>query len=183
MNRVFGIWLASSLAIGLASTVSAQEYVFPGAVVDGPVVDGGFVNGGFGNTYVQQPPISGVPGNRWNMLGGPTYLDGVIYPESYLQPGTVVTQPGTVITQPRPVVVQPRTVLGRRRTYTRGYNAGPAPYRTPLPQTRLYGEGGMMAPNAYSPYNRQQTYGEAYGLGPYGTNYYSEYYQGRPLYP
>jgi len=187
--------LAASLAIWLSSTATAQQYVVPGTVVDGD----GFANGSFGGYYVQQPPMSGVPGNRWNMLGGPTYPNGVIYPMDYLEPrditppGTVVTQPQPVVGPPReaaaqPVVAQPRTVvtrrglLGRRRVYTQAAG-GPAPYRSTLPQTRIYGDGSIMTPNGYSAANRGQTYGEGYGLGPYGTNYYSEYYQGRPVYP
>jgi hypothetical protein len=201
MKRVSSLLLASSLAIMPSTTATAQQYVFPGTVVDG----GGFVDGSFGGYYVQRPPLSGVPGNRWNMLGGLTYPNGVIYPEAYLDPDNAVTPPGTVITQPQPLVgppqeaeaqpqpqpaaaPQPRNVvvrrglLGRRRVYTQAAG-GPAPYRTPLPQTRIYGDGSIMAPNGYSPANRVQTYGEGYDLGPYGSNYYSEFYQGRPVYP
>ena len=200
MKRVSGILLASSLAIWLSSSASAQQYVVQGTDLNGD----GIADGSFGGYYVQQPPLSGVPGNRWNMLGGATYPNGVIYPQDYLEPsnitppGTVITQPQPVVgppaaaaaqPQPQPVVVQrPRTVvvrrglLGRRRVYTQA-SGGPAPYQNPLPQTRIYGDGSIMAPNGYSAANRGQTYGEGYDLGPYGSNYYSEFYQGRPVYP
>jgi len=161
MNRVFGVLLASSLAIGLGSTVSAQEFDFPGEVVQGPI-QGGFVNGGFGNTYVQPPPVTGIPGNRWDMLAGPSYAEGIPYGERTFE-------------EQRPARVAPRP-----RVNARFYGRAPAPYGTPLPMSRLYGDGAT-AP-LYAPFNRHQAYGQGYELGPYGSNYYSEFWHGQPTY-
>jgi hypothetical protein len=178
MKRVPAILLASSLVFWLSSTARAQQYIVPGAVVD---ADGdGFVDGSFGGNYVQRPPITGVPGNRWNMWGESEHPNGVVPPVAEAQPYVGPPQ-AAVAPQPRTVVTR-RGLLGRRRVYTQA-SGGPAYYRNQLPQTRIYGDGSIMAPNGYSPANRQQTYGEGYGLGAYGTNYYSNYYQGRPIYP
>lgn len=149
MTRVFGMVLASSLTVGLTSIASAQEFVFPDAV-----------DGAFGTPYVQPPPVSGVPGNRWDMLAGPSYAEGIPY--------------GGIVERPARAGV-------RSRNIPRVYARGPAPYRTPLPTTRLYGVGGFM-PSTYTPYNRGQAYGQAYGMGPYGSNYYSNYWHGQPIY-
>ena len=151
MTRVFGMVLASSLAVGLASIASAQESVLPNDV-----------DGAFGTPYVQPPPVSGVPGNRWDMLAGPSYAEGIPY--------------GGAFVEQRPA----RAGLRSRNT-PQTYARGPAPYRTALPTTRLYGAGGFM-PSTYTPYNRAQAYGEAYGMGPYGSNYYSGYWHGQPIY-
>lgn len=190
MKRISGFLLASSLAIVLLSSPArAQQYIAPGTGYD---LDGdGFVDGSFGGNYVQQPPM-GIPGNRWNMLSAVPDPNLATYPQAYVE-GDVVSSDGTAV-QPRAfvgppqaaVVQRPRTVvvrrglLGRRRVYAQDFG-GPAPYQNALPQTRIYGDGSIMAPNGYSTTNRWQTYGQGYGLGPYGSNYYSQYYQGRPL--
>jgi hypothetical protein len=177
MKRVPAILLASSLVFWLSSTARAQQYIVPGAVdADG----NGFVDGSFGGNYVQRPPVTVVPGNRWNMWGESEHPNGVVPPVAEAQPYVGPPQ-AAVAPQPRTVVTR-RGLLGRRRVYTQA-SGGPAYYRNALPQTRIYGDGSIMAPNGYSPANRQQTYGEGYGLGAYGTNYYSNYYQGRPIYP
>jgi hypothetical protein len=79
------------------------------------------------------------------------------------------------------------------RTYARGYSRPPAPFRRALPRGNLADlngapEGGIPG---YTPESRYQTYGQAYGMGPYGTNYYSGYWHGyapmnyypAPVYP
>ena len=171
MKRVFGIGLASTLAIGLASTVSAQEFGFPGEVVDGLVEGSGVADGSFGSTYVQPPPVTGIPGNRWSMLGGPIYFEGVPYEyyeeEEFVPPFLV---------NPPPAAPRAKGRNGRKIAQP------PAPYGTPLPRGRLYG-AGMPTPPLYAPFNRHQSYGAAYGLGPYGSNYYSGYWHGQPIYP
>lgn len=170
MKRVFfGVILASTLSVGLASTLSAQEFGFPGEVVDGPVLGSG-VDGGFGNTYIQPPPVTGIPGNRWSMLGGPSYFEGIPYEAEIAHDSPFVTAP--------PVAAAP--VQGRRNG--RKVAGPPAPYGTPLPQGRLYGQG-MPTPPLYAPSSRYQAYGAAYGMGPYGSNYYSGFWHGQPIYP
>jgi hypothetical protein len=99
---------------------------------------------------------------------------------SFDSSGAYAVQPGVpYATQTRPAI-GPR-VLGRNnratRTYSRGYNQAPAPYATQLPQGQLYWPGSYMTPN-YVPFNRYQSYGYGYGRGPYGSNFYGNYYKG-----
>jgi hypothetical protein len=170
-SAFFGIVPAATLAIGLASasTACAQEFGFPGEVVDGPVLGAG-VDGGFGNTYIQPPPVTGIPGNRWSMLGGPSYFEGIPYEAEIARDSPFLTA--------QPVAAAP--VQNRRNG--RKVAVAPAPYGTPLPQGRLNG-AGMPTPPLYAPYTRYQTYGAAYGMGPYGSNYYSGFWHGQPIYP
>ena len=66
-----------------------------------------------------------------------------------------------------------------QRTYARGYQNAPAPYRRELPRGSLADLNQLPAGvPAYSPYARYQTYGQAYGMGPYGSNSYSQYWHG-----
>jgi hypothetical protein len=72
------------------------------------------------------------------------------------------------------------------RTAIRNANRPPAPYRRALPRGNFENFNDLPAGvPAYSPYARQQTYGQAYGMGPYGSNFYSGWWKGYTpeLYP
>lgn len=66
-----------------------------------------------------------------------------------------------------------------QRTYARGYKQAPEPFRRELPRGSLadLNQAPAGVPT-YSPFARYQTYGQAYGMGPYGSNYYSQYWHG-----
>jgi hypothetical protein len=173
VKRVLGMIPASVLAIGLASTVNApaQEFVFPGAVIDDSPAGDAVVSGAFGINYTQPPPVTGIPGNRWNMLAGPSYVEGMPYAEA-----TATPYDDPFVANP-PAAAAPRA---RGRRNGRAVATVPPPYLTPLPITRLQGEGGLMPP-VYAPFVRQRTYGAGYGMGPYGSNYYSNFWHGQPI--
>ncbi|WP_165073444.1 hypothetical protein [Paludisphaera rhizosphaerae] len=66
-----------------------------------------------------------------------------------------------------------------QRTYARGYEQAPAPFSRELPRGSLTDLNQLPAGvPTYSPFARYQTYGQAYGMGPYGSNYYSQYWHG-----
>ncbi|WP_165250684.1 hypothetical protein [Paludisphaera soli] len=185
--------VTACLATIAAASASAQDVGEPAAY------------GGFGGAYVQAPslyyPYPGVIESRFGTFFTVPVVPGV--PESHIEAATIdatnAAHAGAV--DPAAALAPeakdaPAAVGANRkptRTYARGYSRPPAPFRRALPRGNLADlnlapEGGIPA---YTPESRYQTYGQAYGLGPYGTNYYSGYWHGyapmnyypAPVYP
>lgn len=71
-----------------------------------------------------------------------------------------------------------RTNRRAPRTTLRNANNPPAPYRRALPRGNFEDLNNVPAGvPVYSPYARYQTYGQAYGMGPYGSNQYSGWWK------
>jgi len=148
MNRIFAAVLVLSLALCAGSASWGQD--FAGS------------DGSFGGNYVERYPgfIYGPPGNRWAAYFANPYA-GPIYP---LAP---------------PYAVSPEAEDGPEETqvYTRGYTQGPAPFRRGLRRGRAVMPNGA-PPAVYMIPREMTTRGWGYGIGPYGTDYYSGMYQG-----
>jgi len=114
-------------------------------------------DGSFGGGYIQHYPgyLYGPHGNRWYAYFGNPPSDAAYY--------------AVPATPEEPQV------------YTRGYDQAPAPYRRALPRGQAFLPNGL-PPSGYTPLLRDQTQGGwSYGVGPYGTNYYSGMYKGWPI--
>lgn len=112
-------------------------------------------DGSFGGGYIQHYPgyLYGVHGNQWAAYFG--------------NPPPVTAYMVVPVTPEEPTT----------RVYNRGYNQAPAPYRRALPRGQAILPNGL-PPSGFVPPLRTQTYGWGYGVGPYGTNYYSGMYKG-----
>ncbi len=157
MGRILEVMFGAWLLLGLVSGVSAQ------GVVNYPPASGYFV-------YI--PPSYPAP-----EAFGSQYVETFpSFAGSFGSTGAYAVQPGVpYATQTRPAAA-PR-VRGRNHRATRTSSQPPAPYETQLPQGQLYWPDTYMTPN-YAPLSRYQSYGSGYGRGPYGSNFYTGYYQG-----
>lgn len=186
--------VAACLATFAVSTARAQDFGdFP-------------AYGGFGGTYVQAPslyyPYPGIVESRFGTFFSTPIIPGV--PESRLEAATIeatnAAHAGIEADQVAPAAAEAeKNAVGKAatrkatRTYARGYNRPPAPFRRVLPRGDL-ADLNLPAQGivpAYTPDSRYQTYGQSYGMGPYGTNHYSGYWHGyapmnyypTPIYP
>ena len=149
--------------------------------------------GGFGGQYVQAPslyyPYPGVIESRFGTYFSTPIIPGV--PETAIEAATInaanAARQGidlraeAAARDAADAAKGERNVVrkdGSTRTYARGYNRPPAPFRRALPRGDLGDINSGFTPSTYSPAARMQTYGQAYGMGPYGTNYYSGYWHG-----
>lgn len=148
MNRIFAAVLVLSLTLCAGSASWGQD--FAGA------------DGSFGGNYVEHYPgfVYGPPGDRWAAYFGNPYAMP-IYPIA-------------------PVVPETETEAAPRETqvYTRGYNQPPAPYRRGLRRGRAIMPNGAPPAVYMIPSREMTTRGWGYGIGPYGTDYYSGMYKG-----
>ena len=157
MGRILEVMFGAWLLLGLVSGVSAQ------GVVNYPPASGYFV-------YI--PPSYPAP-----EAFGSQYVETFpSFAGSFGSTGADAVQPGVpYATQTRPAAAA--RVRGRNHRATRTSSQPPAPYATQLPQGQLYWPDSYMTPN-YTPVSRYQSYGSGYGRGPYGSNFYTGYYQG-----
>ncbi|MGB0067104.1 MAG: hypothetical protein WBQ11_03575 [Isosphaeraceae bacterium] len=157
MGRILEVMFGAWLLLGLVSGVSAQE------VVNYPPASGNMV-------YV--PPSYPAP-----EAFGSQYVETFpSFAGSFDSTGAYAVQPGVLYaTQTRPAAAA--RVRGRNLRATRTYSQPPALYAMQLPQGQLYWPDSFMTPN-YAPLSRYQSYGSGYGRGPYGSNFYTGYYQG-----
>jgi len=157
MGRTLEVMFGAWLLLGLVSGVSAQ------GVVNYPPASGYFV-------YI--PPSYPAP-----EAFGSQYVETFpSFAGSFGSTGAYAVQPGVpYATETRPAAAA--RVRGRNHRATRTSSQPPAPYATQLPQGQLYWPDSYMTPN-YTPVSRYQSYGSGYGRGPYGSNFYTGYYQG-----
>lgn len=185
--------------LGAAACLSLMTTAFPAS----PARAQGY--GGFGGEYVQTPslyyPYPGVIESRFG-----TYFSVPVVPpifaETPVEAATInaanaahegvlpvqkaqadadarAAQDGADRAAVDPALTRKATRRKTQRTYARGYEAPPAPYRRELPRGSLADLNQLPAGvPAYSPFARHQAYGQAYGMGPYGTNYYSNNWHG-----
>ncbi|MDG3006805.1 hypothetical protein [Paludisphaera mucosa] len=163
--------------------------------------------GGFGGQYVQAPslyyPYPGIIESRFG-----TYFSVPVMAETAETPIEAATIDATNAAQlgieadavdPKDVDVakakdaakakaapvaakaalKARVARKPAKVYARGYDREPAPFRRVLPRGNLDDLNNAPAGiPTYSPYARYQAYGQAYGMGPYGSNFYSNYWHG-----
>ena len=157
MSRIPEVMFGAWLLVGLVSGVSAQ------AMVNYPPATGNMVD---------VPPSYPAP----EAFGGQYVETFPSFAESFDSSSAYAVQPGVpYATQTRPATAV--RVRGRNLRATRTYSQAPAPYATQLPQGQLYWSDSFVTPN-YAPLSRYQSYGSGYGRGPYGSNFYTGYYQG-----
>jgi hypothetical protein len=168
MRRLMGGLVLSVLWVGFGGSARAQ--------MPAPTT-----YGGFGMEYTQMVPANSYVLDRfWTIQATPAVGTQMPAP-------MVVQQPAVV---QRPAVVQPR-VNPRRvaraaragRAFARGgaVTYGPAglQYATPLPTGSLYWPGAPTAGTPiYTPAQRYASYGQGYGLSPYGSADYGSMYKG-----
>ena len=164
MNRILGFMLGAAAILGGGEAVRAQGVVYwPPASGHMEIV----------------PPVYAGPG----AVGG-QYLETFPTFNGGYQPNAPSTTQSYVPygTQTRPA--QAAKARGRAargtRVYSRGYNQAPAPYATQLPRGQLVWPGSALAPG-YTPASRYQSYGNGYGVSPYGSNFWGGYYKGFPM--
>jgi hypothetical protein len=130
------------------------------------------MNGGFGFDYAQTTPSNSYVLDRWWMVQA-TPTVGTTLP-----PSTVVEQPATVQpANPRRVSRAARTGRSISRVSSRPYSWAGARPVTPLPTGSLYWPAPAGVP-LYSPVQRYASYGEGYGVSPYGSADYGAQYKG-----
>ncbi len=183
--------LAAACLIGSAATVSAQEAWGPSAY------------GGFGGQYAQTPslyyPFPGVIESRFG-----TYFSAPVVPP--LGADTIVEAASIDAVNAAHEGIDPvakakadadaranadeRAAGGRRKTASRAGRRGPGTTlrnsnSPPPPFRRALPRGDYQALNdrpagvpTYTPFARHQTYGQAYGMGPYGSNFYAGWWHG-----
>jgi hypothetical protein len=132
------------------------------------------VNGGFGFEYTQPIPANSYVLDRYWWVQ-PTPVVGTTMP-----PATVVAPQPAPVQQP----VNPRRVTramraGRSLSRLGGqpYTRSGQPVATPLPTGSLYRPATVGMP-LYSPAQRYASYGQGYGLSPYGSTDYGGLYKG-----
>ena len=149
MNRVFAAVLVLSLALCAGSASWGQEFAG--------------TDGSFGGNYVESYPgfAYGPPGNRWAAYYANPYA-APIYPTApyYQAPYEAQFAPGE-----SPVVAR-----GRRQP--------PPAYRRGLRRGQAILPNGAPPAVYFVPSRDQTTRGWGYGIGPYGTDYYSGMYKG-----
>jgi hypothetical protein len=132
------------------------------------------VNGGFGFEYTQPIPSNSYVLDRWWMVQ-PTPVVGTTLP-----PSTVVEQPAPVQpANPRRVTRAIRTGRSFSRVSGRPYSRTGMQATNPLPTGSLYSPAMVGVP-LYSPEQRYASYGQGYGLSPYGSAEYGALYKGLP---
>jgi hypothetical protein len=164
MSRTLGFMLGAIVILSLGQGVKGQ------GVVNYPPAEG---------HMVIVPPLNPAPG----AVGSPYVETFPRYGNTYqANPSYPVQQVVPYATQTRPApAARGRVRLPRgTRVYSRGYAQAPAPYATQLPRGDLQWPGSYLTPG-YSPYSRFQTYGQGYGVSPYGSNYWGGYYKGFPM--
>lgn len=162
--------------------------------------------GGFGGQYSQAPslyyPYPGVIESRFGTYFTVPVVPGVIETpiegatidaanaaQAGIAPGDLAkadAEAKAVADQAEAAARRPPVNAGRarreartQRAYAQGRDQTPAPFRRPLPRGSFEPMNNIPAGlPMYSPYARYQSYGQAYGMGPYGSNYYSGYWHG-----
>jgi hypothetical protein len=132
------------------------------------------VNGGFGFEYTQPIPSNSYVLDRWWWVQ-PTPVVGTTMP------------PTAAVEQPAPAPVQPvnprraaraiRTGRSLSRVGARTSSRSVTPAVIPLPTGSLYRPAPAGLP-LYSPAQRYASYGQGYGLSPYGSADYGALYKG-----
>lgn len=183
--------LTTACLLGFATTASAQG-------VGGP---SGY--GGFGGQYVQAPslyyPFPGAIESRFGNyfsvpivppLGADTIMEAAsidaanaahegIDPVVKAKADAEARAEADAAAVARAPKAAARTNRRAPRATLRYANDPPAPYRRALPRGNFDELNNMPAGvPTYSPYARYQTYGQAYGMGPYGSNTYSGWWKG-----
>jgi hypothetical protein len=158
MCRLTGLVLALVLVVAAGQEARAQ------APVPGP--------GGFGFEYTQTLPSNSLILDRWWMLEA-TPAVGTALP-----PPAVVQQPAAVEpANPGRAARPTRVVRSFSRVSSRPLNPAGVQPTTSLPTGSLYWPGAAGVP-LYSPAQRYATYGQGYGVSPYGTADYGAAYKG-----
>jgi hypothetical protein len=156
MRRLTGSALAVVLVVVIGREARAQAVV----TARGP--------GGFGQEYTQSPPSNSVLLDRWWMLEmTPAVGSAPAGPPD----AAVHATPTAKATRPA------RTARSLSRMSSRRFNRDAPPASTPLPTGSLYWPGAASVP-LYSPANRYATYGQGYGVSPYGSMDYGMSYKG-----
>jgi hypothetical protein len=157
MSRLVGSALGLTLVLAVSQPARAQ--------MAAPVY------GGFGLEYTQSIPSGAYVLDRWWMVQATPFVGTTM-------PPAVVQQP----TAAEPTTAGRLTRAGRMgrslsRTVSRPVSSVTTPSLTPLPTGSLYWPGAVGMP-LYSPAQRYATYGQGYGVGPYGTADYGAAYKG-----
>jgi hypothetical protein len=160
MIRLTGSVLALMLVLVLGQPARAQMPAYLPA------------NGGFGFEYTQPIPSNSLMLDRWWMVQA---TPAVVTP----MPATAVAAPPAAVEPADPGRVARATRTGRSfsRVVSRPYNRAVVQPATSLPTGSLSWLGVASVP-LYSPAQRYATYGEGYGVSPYGTVDYSASYKG-----
>ncbi len=161
MRRLMGLALAVVL-VAFGQTARAQSD-YPGAVA-------GFGYAGFGLGYTQVIPSNSLVLDRWWMLQE-TPMVVPMLPESGASRAPVST--ATATAAPRAA----RPARSFARGGSRRSDRSVTPASSPLPTGSLDWGGSAVVP-LYSPVQRYATYGQGYGVSPYGTADYGAAYKG-----
>ncbi|WP_337177235.1 hypothetical protein [Paludisphaera sp.] len=183
------ILLSAACLAGLAATASAQEMGWPSGY------------GGFGGQYIQAPslyyPFPGAIesrfGDYFSVPVVPTSdvespveaasIDATNAAHEGIDPAAKARADADALAEADGAgqVANKAARNNRRapRETLRNRYAPPPPYRRALPRGNYEALNDMPAGvPTYSPYARHQTYGNAYGMGPYGSNFYSGWWKG-----
>jgi hypothetical protein len=162
MRRLTGLTLAVVLVVSFGQTAQAQSD-YPGAIA-------GFGYAGFGLGYTQVIPSNSLILDRWWMLEETPMVSSTLP-----QPGAARTPVATATATPNPRAARPARSLGRAGS--RRLDRSVTPASAPLPTGSL-GWGGSAVVPLYSPVQRYATYGQGYGVSPYGSTDYGAAYKG-----
>lgn len=155
MRRLTGLVLAVAVIGVLSANPARAQAPMP-------------MNGGFGFNYTQGIPANSYVLDRWWMVGE-TPMVGSAVPA-----GTVaVPQPADA----GRVVRSGRARRSYSRVVVRPYNRAGIPAASALPTGSLYWPATSGMP-LYSPAQRYASYGQGYGVSPYGTADYGALYKG-----
>jgi hypothetical protein len=129
--------------------------------------------GGFGLEYTQAIPANGYVLDRWWWVQATPVVSSTTLPPQTVTEQPAVVQPAT----PRRVTRAGRVIRSFSRPATRSDNRAGMPAATPLPTGSLYWPATTGLP-LYSPAQRYASYGQGYGLSPYGSTDYGAQYKG-----
>jgi hypothetical protein len=159
MIRLMGSVLAVMLILAFGPSARAQ--------MPAPLP----ANGGFGFEYAQLVPSNRLVLDRWWMVQAtPAVATG--WPAA-----AVVEQPAVEPANPGRMARANRTGRSFSRLSGRSFNRARVQYATPLPTGSLNWQGVGSVP-LYSPAQRYASYGQGYGVSPYGSADYSAQYKG-----
>lgn len=158
MGRLTGL----VLAVTLVGAVGSAEAQVPATL------------GGFGFDYAQPIPANGYVLNRWWMVQATPMVGNPLPPTAYAQ-----QQPAAAAQAAQPGRVTRNTRAGRSlsRVNSRPYNRYGVQPVAPLPTGSLYLPVTPGMP-LYSPAQRYASYGQGYGVSPYGSADYGAMYKG-----
>jgi hypothetical protein len=155
-----GLALAVVLVASFGQGARAQSE-YPGVVV-------GSGYAGFGLGYTQVIPSNSLVLDRWWMLQETPMVGS-------MSPDAAASAAGTAPAVPAARATRPARSLAR--TGSRRLDRSVTPTSEPLPTGSLDWGGSAVVP-LYSPIQRYATYGQGYGVSPYGTADYGAAYKG-----